>query len=197
MIWQLRVLWSRKIFFPSFTLVIRLITSFTTLSEIIMLGFGKDIFSSEKCHFTFGIFLAFPDKMMHHNMESVILLFLWKTVLVALQGDHYAFFFGNLSKNFHDVKQCLTVSLLPMCKGKRVKRNTVKIQFSDIHHHIFHVTFLFGMLGGNTTLANPFILTYKHPCSLFCSLVHYITFILQQMILFPWSTFVNLGYNSI
>lgn len=66
-------------------------------------------------------------------------------------------FFGNLSENFHDVKHCLIVSLLPGCQGKRVSRYTVKIQFSDVYHHIFYVTLLFGLLGGNNTLVNPLI----------------------------------------
>lgn len=42
-------------------------------------------------------------------MKDVILPIPWKTVLIALQREHYASFFETLSENFHDVKQCLIV----------------------------------------------------------------------------------------
>ena len=42
-------------------------------------------------------------------MKDVILPIPSKTVPTALQREHYAFFFENLSENFHDVKQCLIV----------------------------------------------------------------------------------------
>lgn len=154
--------------------------------------FGKDTFSSEKCHFTFRIFLAFHDKNSSILLQKVLFYSFPERQFWLLYKEIVMLpFFGNLSENFHDVKHCLIVSLLPGCQGKRVSRYTVKIQFSDVYRHIFYVTLLFGLLGGNNTLVNPLIFSSVY------FTVSYISLILWQIILFPWSTFVNSGYNSI
>lgn len=64
----------RFIFFY-FMLVIRFNTRFYKFMRNNHAYFGN-VFIYEKCHFAFGIILAFADKMIHLVMQSVILLLL-------------------------------------------------------------------------------------------------------------------------
>lgn len=175
----------KKIFFPYFMLVTRLLTSFT-LSEIAMPVLAK-VSSILKKKVTLFCGLSWQ-KWSILLWKRLFLFLFWKAVLITLQRDHSIFFFGKLSKNVHNVKHCWIVSLLTKGREKRVNRHSKNPIFRN-SYYIFYVIFLLGLLAGNTTLVNPSILPYIHTCilsSVHFIVVSYITFILQQIILFPW-----------
>ena len=166
---QPAVLWSGKILFLHFVSVIRLTTSFTTLAEIKMLVLAKissalknatlllesfwpsmtknDPFYYERCYFT-------------HSLKDSSDCFTKRTL---------CFLFWNLKWKLSWC-QAMFDSLTTASVSGQVARYSVKIQFSDVHHHIFCVNSSSGMQDGNNTLANPFILTDTQLYSLFCLL---------------------------
>ena len=211
---QPAVLWSRKILFLYFVSVIRLTTSFTTLAEIKMLVLAKISSALKNATLLLESFWPFMTKNNPFYYERCYFTHSLKDSSNCFTKRTLCFLFWKFKWKLSWC-QAMFDSLTTASVSGQVARYSAKTQFSYVHHHIFYVNSssyilcqLFIIYSMSTLLwACKMEITHLQihlswqiynctPYSVYF-IVNYISLMLWQIILFPWSTFIKYKYNSI
>ena len=193
---QPAVLWSGKILFLHFVSVIRLTTSFTTLAEIKMLVLAKISSALKNAALLLESFWPFMTKNDPFCYERCYFTHSLKDSSDCFTKRTLCFLFWNLKWKLSWCQAMFDSLTTASVSGQVATQSRSNFQMFIIIYSVSTPLWACKMEITHLQIHLSWRIYNYTPYSVYF-IVNYISLILWQIILFPWSTFIKYKYNSI